>query len=156
MNGLKKLKELNIEMFGDGKSPHDPNDTWFINVDLPTQENFDEFKLNGKTPPNGHLGRLTLHFVHYQNPWIGNALCFVEYLTQNQEAFNKYRDVKIEGARLQSANSEKSEEQDPTKPSPFKQYKMHKAAVVSELMEESKHWREAGNFNLPKILSESH
>ena len=48
-----KLKELKIEMFGDGKSPHDPNDTWFINVDLPTQDNFDEFKVNGKTPPNG-------------------------------------------------------------------------------------------------------
>ena len=153
---MTKLKTLNLGLIGDGKSPHDPGDTWLQNLDFPAEDNFDEFKLNGEFPPDGHLGRLSVHSVHYQNPWIGNALCFVEYLTQNQEAFTKYRDVKIEGARLQSANSEKSEEQDLTKPSPFKQYKMHKAAVVSELMEESKHWREAGNFKLPTILSESH
>jgi len=39
--------------------------------------------------------------------------------------------------------------------SPFKKYKMHKAAVVSELMEESKKWREEGNFKLPEILNSS-
>jgi len=147
-------------MFGDGKPPHDPNDTWFINVDLPNQENFDEFKLNGKSPPNGHLGRLTLHFVHYQNPWIGNALCFVEYLTKNQNAFNKYRDVKTEGAKMQSENSERKDGK-PAEvkmvglPAAFIKYKKHKAAVVQELMTEAKQWREAGNFKLPEILTES-
>ena len=53
---ISKMKELNIGLMGDGKSPHDPNDTWFQNLDLPTQDDFDEFKLNGECPPDGHLG----------------------------------------------------------------------------------------------------
>ena len=107
---MSKMKELNIGLIGDGKSPHNPDDTWLQNLDFPTQDNFEEFKLNGEFPPDGHIGRLSVHSVQYENPWVGEALCFVEYLTQNQEAFNKYRDVKIEGARIQSASSEKTEE----------------------------------------------
>ena len=41
-------------------------------------------------------------------------------------------------------------------PPNFMKYKIHKAAVVNELMEESKKWREEGNFKLPAILSESY
>ena len=149
---IAKLKALNIGLIGDGKSPHDPNDTWFQNLDFPTQENFDEFKVNGEFPPDGYLGRLVVHFVHYQNPFIGNVLCFVEYLTQNQEAFSKYRDVKIEGARIQSENNETEKDANYGLPSPFLKYKMHKATVVHKLMEECKKWREAGNFKLPKVL----
>ena len=52
-------------------------------------------------------GRLSVHVVHYQNPWIEKALCFVEYLTKNQKAFDKYRIVKVEGAKLQSDIAEK-------------------------------------------------
>ena len=73
-----KLKELKIEMFGDGKSPHDPNDTWFINVDLPTQDNFDHFKVNGKTPPNGkfHAYKCKYH-VYKCNCHVNNCKCHV-------------------------------------------------------------------------------
>jgi len=161
---MSKLKELNLGLIGEKLgSPHDPNDTWFQNLDFPTQDNFDEFKLNGEFPPDGYLGRLSVHSLHYQNPFIGNTLCFVKYLSQNQEAFNKYRDVKIEGARMLSANSEKMEENTSTEssdasakqPSPFFKYKMHKHGVVKELLEESKKWREAGNFKMPAILTES-
>jgi len=160
---MSKLKELNIGLIGEKLgSPHDPNDTWFQNLDFPTQDNFDEFKLNGEFPPDGYLGRLSVHSLHYQNPFIGNTLCFVEYLTQNQEAFDKYQDVKVEGARMQSASSEKTEENTSTessdalpKKSPFMKYKMHKHGVVTELLEESKKWREAGNFKMPAILSDS-
>ena len=106
---MTKLKKLNLGLMGDGKSPHDPGDTWLQNLDFPNEGNFDEFKMNGEFPPEGHLGRLTVHTVHYQNPWIERALCFVEYLKQNKEAFNKYQDVKIEGARMQSTNAEKTE-----------------------------------------------
>jgi len=160
---MAKLKELNLGLIGDILgSPHDPNDTWFQNLDFPTGDNFDEFKVDGKFPPDGYLGRLSVHSMHYQNPFIGNTLCFVEYLSQNKEAFNKYQDVKIEGARMQSANLEKKEENastessdaGPKKPSPFFQYKMHKHGVVKELVEECKKWREAGNFKPPAILDQ--
>ena len=147
---LAKLKELNIGLIGDGKSPHNPKDTWFQNLDFPNQENFEEFKIDGAHPPDGHLGRLILHFVHYQNPWVGQVLCYVEFLKQNQEAFEKYRDVKVEGARMQSTGGKKDD--DTSGMSPFRKYKMHKAAVVAELMEAADKWRAEGNFQLPQIL----
>ena len=147
---LAKLKELNIGLIGDGNSPHDPDDTWFQNLAFPTQGNFDEFKINGEHPPDGHLGRLILHFTNYQNPWLRNVLCFVEYLTQNQEAFAKYRDVKVEGARIQSSGEKK--EEDESGMSAFRKYKMHKTAVAVELMKESEKWMEEGNFKLPQAL----
>ena len=147
-----KLKEVNVALIGDGKSPHDPNDTWFQNLDFPPTEDFEEFKVNGAFPPDGYLGRLTLHFVHYQNPFIGKALCFVEFLKQNKEAFEKYRDVKVEGARMQSVGE--SQEENASGMSAFRKYKMHKGAVVKELMEAAEKWREEGNFILPQILME--
>ena len=155
---IDKLKKVNIVFMGDGRSPHDPNDTWFYNMDFPTQEDFEEFKINGEFPLNGHIGRLSLHFVHYQNPWMESALCFVEYLSQNKEAFSKYRDVKIQGAKLQTGHMETKEVNPfglPSTyglPSSFLNYKLHKEAVVKELMEESRVWREAGNFKLPKVF----
>ena len=149
---IDQLKQLNIVFMGDGSSPHDPNDTWFHNVDFPSQEDFEEFMINGKFPPGGHLGRLLIHFVHFQNPWIESALCFVEYLSQNKEAFSRYRDVKIEGATLQTGPMETKEDNTYGLPSSFLNYKLHKVAVVKELTEESKIWREAGNFKLPQVF----
>ena len=150
---IEKLKKLNIVFLEDGRSPHDPNDTWFHNLDFPPQEDFSEFKIDGKFPPEGHLGRLSVHFVHYQNTWMENALCFVEYLSQNEEAFNKYRNIKIQGAKLQTGNIE-TEQLSSLKglPSSFLNYKLHKATVVKELMEECKVWKEAGYFKLPQVF----
>jgi len=65
---VAKLKDMHIGFIGDGNSPHDANDTWFQNLDYPTHENFDDFKINGEFPGDGHLGRLILHFNHYKNP----------------------------------------------------------------------------------------
>ena len=39
-------------------------------------------------------------------------------------------------------------------PSAFFKYKMHKNAVVQELMDESNKWRQEGNFKLPQVLME--
>ena len=151
----EKLRTANVGLIGDGKSPHDPGDTWFQNLDFPPSGDFEAFKVNGAFPPDGYLGRLTIHFVHYKSPFIGKVLCFVEFLKQNQDAFNKYRDVKIEGARMQSSASDVEGSADAAAgPSNFIKYKMHKAAVVSELMESSMKWGEKGNFVLPKELVE--
>lgn len=152
---MAKLKELNMALIGDGNSPHNELDTWLCNKDFPTQDNFDEFKVDGKFPPDGYLGRLSIHCNSYENPWVASALGFVAYLSQNEEAFNKYRDVKVEGARMNHEGAEKKEENTSTessdaKPiSPFFRYKLHRGKVVAELMEESKKWREAGNFKVP-------
>ena len=62
------------------------------------------------------------------------------------------RDVKIQGAKLQTGDMETKEDNDYGLPSSFLNYKLHKAAVVKELMEESKIWGEAGNFILPQVF----
>ena len=80
---IEKLKELNIGFIGDGNSPHDKDDTWFQNLAFPSQDNFDEFKIKGEFPPDGHLGRLVLHFSPHHSDWVRTVLCFVQYLTQN-------------------------------------------------------------------------
>jgi len=149
---IAKLKEINIGFIGDGNSPHDPNDTWFQNLDFPTEDNFDEFKINGVFPGDGHLGRIILHFNHYKNPWLTSAICFVEYMKQHEESFAKYRDVKVEGARIQSSGEAKDD--DGSGISPFRKYKFHKNAVAKELMEAADKWREEGNFKLPQVLLE--
>ena len=150
---LSKLKEIGVGLIGDGKSPHDPSDTWFQNLDFPTEGNFEEFKVNGAHPPDGYLGRLIVHFCPYQSQFVHNSLCYVEYLKQNQDAFNRYRDVKIEGARMQCDGNEIKADQSGM--SAFRKYKMHKTKVVKELIEESKTWGEKEeNFNLPRELME--
>ena len=47
-----RLKQLNIVLMGDGRSPHDPNDTWFHNIDFPPHENFFGFICNFVFLPN--------------------------------------------------------------------------------------------------------
>merc|ERR1712226_150060 len=76
---MEKLKELNIGLIGDGNSPHDKDDTWFQNLAFPSQDNFDEFKIKGEHPPDGHLGRLILHFSPHHSDWVRTVLWFVKY-----------------------------------------------------------------------------
>ena len=145
---LEKLKELNIGLIGDGNSPHDKDDTWFQNLAFPTQDNFDEYKVNGEHPPDGYLGRLVMHFSPYHSEWVRTVLCFVQYLSQDEGAFKRYRDVKVEGAEIQS----KAEKDESGKSTAFFKYKMHKNDVAKQLLDESKEWMEAGNFKLPQEL----
>ena len=145
---LEKLKELNIGLIGDGNSPHDKDDTWFQNLAFPTQDNFDEYKVNGEHPPDGYLGRLVMHFSPYHSEWVRTVLCFVQYLSQDEGAFKRYRDVKVEEAEIQS----KAEKDESGKSTAFFKYKMHKNDVAKQLLDESKEWMEAGNFKLPQEL----
>ena len=146
---IEKLKELNIGLIGDGNSPHDKDDTWFQNLAFPPQDNFDEFKVNGQHPPDGYLGRLVIHFSPYHSEWVRTVLCFVQYLTENEDAFKRYRDVKAEGAKIQSEAAK-----DESGKSAFFQYKMHKNDVAKQLLDESKKWMEDGHFKLPQELSD--
>jgi len=47
-------------------------------------------------------------------------------MKQNEEAFAKYRDIKVEGAMIQSSG--KTKEEDESGISPFRKYKMQKCS----------------------------
>merc|ERR1711962_549036 len=144
---LDALKSINIGLAGDGtgKAPHDPNDTWLVTHDFPPQGDFEEFKVDGKFPPQGILGGMVMHLVHYTNPFLVKALAYVEYLKANEDAFKRYRDVKVQGARLSaSQNAEDS--------NTFIKYKMGKIAIVKELMVEALAWKEKNGIQFPAEL----
>merc|ERR1711962_1056025 len=116
---MDALKSINIGLANRGNAPHDPNDTWMVAHDFPPQGDFEEFKVEGKFP----LGGMVMHLVHYTNPFLVNSLAYGEYLNANESAFKRYRDVKVQGARLNaSQNSEDS--------NTFMKYKMSKVAIV--------------------------
>jgi GrpB-like predicted nucleotidyltransferase (UPF0157 family) len=104
---LETLKTINIGLAGNGtgKSPHDPNDTWMMAEDFPPQGDFEEFKVDGKFPPEGILGGMVMHLVHYTNPFLIRNLAYVEYLKANEDAFRRYKDVKVQGARLSASKN---------------------------------------------------
>ncbi|XP_066920991.1 uncharacterized protein [Clytia hemisphaerica] len=73
-----KLKEVGIEVLFD-PAPHSDQDVFFMST-------------------NKECG---IHFLKYDNEWVKGALAFVQYLTQNEAPFNKYRQTKLQGAAMQ-------------------------------------------------------
>ena len=142
---MEVMKQLNFVLLKGGKAPHDPNDTWLCSTDFPPGEDFDEFKINGKFPPEGHLGRVVIHLVQYSNPFVVRAQTYVEYLKSNEDAFKRYRDCKLEGARL--SQSDASETTDA-----FIKYKIHKRVVVNELLTEALQWKERNGIQFQEEL----
>ena len=67
---LEVMKELNIVFMKGGKAPHAPDDTWMCSIDFPPGEDFDEYKIDGKFPPEGHLGRIVVHLIKHTNPFV--------------------------------------------------------------------------------------
>jgi len=144
---MEALKSLNIGLAGNGtgKSPHDPNDTWMMSQDFPPQGDFEEFKVDGKYPPPGNLGGMVMHLVQYTNPFLIRALAFVEYLKANADAFRRYKDVKVQGARLSSSRNADDA-------NTFIKYKMGKTAIVKELQGEALVWKEQNGIQFPAEL----
>lgn len=142
---LQALHLVNIEKNGDGKSPHAADDTWMHNFDFPPGGDFEEFKVDGKFPHAGHVGTIVVHLLHYTNPFVVKALAYVEYLKANKDAFKRYRDVKIQGARM-SANGSNNDE------NAFIKYKKHKFLIVKELMDEALTWKETNGIKFPEEL----
>merc|ERR1712168_171957 len=122
-------------MFGKGKGPQGSEDTWMRSVDFPPEGDFEEFKIDGAFPPEGHLGRITVHIVHYTCPKVVGLLAYVEYLKADEDAFRRYRDAKIEGAKMEAEQNAQDENM-------FFKYKKHKGMVVKELMDEAIVWKE--------------
>ena len=133
---LTKLTSINFE--NRGKAPHTENDLMFQNYG----KRFDcdePIKLH-------HYGQVVLHFLSRDNEWPKNPIAYAEYLKTHEEAFNKYRDVKIEGAKLQSAKIPEGDD----KLELFRKYKVHKTKVALDLTEEAIKWAYVdGNLSLP-------
>ena len=94
---------------------------------------FDECKIDGKFPPEGHLGQVVIHLLQYSNPFVVKTQAYTRYLNSNEDAFRRYRDVKVQGAKVAPTS-----EDDHT----FIKYKWNKKAIIYELAAEARAWKE--------------
>jgi len=99
-----------------GTAPHDDQDEWFFGGD-------------GKP---GHLGRVVLHTVPEGSEFVRDMKAFVEYVNTHSDAFQRYNDVKVEGAVLMSRSSNEDGR--------LLGYKGKKAAVCNEIKREAIDW----------------
>lgn len=92
-----------------GISPHHAEDTWFRNEVLPEEDGgvppvANRFGVRQTFEP-GHLGSVNFHWVspstsNSSNQFIADMLSFADYLCSNEQAFQRYKQVKLEGAEL--------------------------------------------------------
>jgi len=99
-----------------GTSPHDAQDEWFWGGD-------------GKP---GHLGRIVLHTIPEGSEFRRDMKAFVEYVNTHPDAFRRYNDAKMEGAKLMSQSSEEDGR--------LIGYKMKKAEVCNQIKKEAIEW----------------
>ena len=130
----EKLTSINFTKFS--QAPHTENDLIFTN----------HGKVFDSDEPIKRLdyGQVVLHFLSVENGWPKKPIAYAEYLKTHEEAFNKYRDVKIEGAKLQAGK---------TSDNPLElifKYKGYKRKVALDLTEEAIKWAYVdGNLSLP-------
>lgn len=110
----KRMTEAGYEF--KGNAPHDPRDEWFWGGD-------------GKP---GHVGRVVLHTVPQGSEFVRDMKAFVEYVNNHPNAFQRYNDVKVEGAVLMSKSSEEEGR--------LLGYKKKKADVCDAIKREAIEW----------------
>lgn len=95
---------------------HDPEDEWFF---------------GGPGQP-GHLGRIVLHTVPAGSRFVSDMRAFVAYVRSHPDAFERYNNVKIEGAReMMKSYSEEGR---------LIGYKMKKNTVCNQIKKEAIEW----------------
>eukprot|EP00978_Attheya_sp_CCMP212_P027379 scaffold91682_cov72-Attheya_sp.AAC.1 len=99
-----------------GSAPHASQDEWFF---------------GGDGEP-GHLGRVVLHTVPEGAEFVRDMKAFVEYINSHPDAFQRYNDVKVEGAVLMSRSSQEDGR--------LLGYKGKKADVCNEIKREAIEW----------------
>mmetsp|Transcript_24591 Transcript_24591/g.52158 ORF Transcript_24591/g.52158 Transcript_24591/m.52158 type:complete len:289 (-) Transcript_24591:1962-2828(-) len=108
----------------EGKPPHDEQDEWFFGgIDEDTQP--------------GHLGRFIIHTVPKGSKFAMHMRAFVEYVNSHPDAFQRYNDVKVEGARLSLAEGK------PEDDGKLISYKRKKEEVCNKVKAEAIEWWEA-------------
>eukprot|EP00571_Detonula_confervacea_P009147 CAMPEP_0172319786 /NCGR_PEP_ID=MMETSP1058-20130122/38700_1 /TAXON_ID=83371 /ORGANISM="Detonula confervacea, Strain CCMP 353" /LENGTH=214 /DNA_ID=CAMNT_0013034907 /DNA_START=228 /DNA_END=872 /DNA_ORIENTATION=- len=109
-----KLEEAGYEC--QGSAPHTDKDEWFF---------------GGDGEP-GHLGRVVLHSVPKGSEFVQDMRAFCEYVNNHPEAFERYNNVKVQGAILMS----KSEKEDGR----LIGYKQKKDQVCKDIKQEAIKW----------------
>ena len=99
-----------------GTAPHDTDDEWFW---------------GGEGKP-GHLGRVVLHTAPEGSDFARDMKAFVEYVKTHPDAFQRYNDVKVEGAKLMLTSSEEDGR--------LIGYKMKKRDVCNQIKKEAIEW----------------
>ena len=129
-------KLSNINFVNRGPAPHTENDLLFLNQGK-VFDSDEPIKLLG-------YGQVVLHFLSVDNEWPKRPIAYAEYLKTHEDAFNKYRDVKIEGAKMQAGQISDNPIE------VIMKYKKHKSQVALDLTEEAIKWAFVdGNLPLP-------
>eukprot|EP00566_Odontella_aurita_P023413 CAMPEP_0113534008 /NCGR_PEP_ID=MMETSP0015_2-20120614/4928_1 /TAXON_ID=2838 /ORGANISM="Odontella" /LENGTH=210 /DNA_ID=CAMNT_0000433137 /DNA_START=133 /DNA_END=765 /DNA_ORIENTATION=+ /assembly_acc=CAM_ASM_000160 len=119
-----KERLIEIGFTFQGSAPHDPQDEWFF---------------GGKGEP-GHLGRVVLHTVPEGSQFVSDMKAFVEYVKYHPEAFKRYNDVKVEGARVMAEGG-------PGVDGQMLGYKKKKNDVCNEIRREAiEWWKREGHY----------
>lgn len=121
MTELEKKQMAQAGFEFKGNAPHDPKDEWFF---------------GGALEP-GHLGRVVLHTIPEGSEFVQDMKAFVDYVNKHPDAFQRYNNVKVEGAVLMSKSSEEDGR--------LIGYKQKKAAVCKEIIQEAKEWWKTTN-----------
>lgn len=99
-----------------GGAPHAPQDEWFF---------------GGDGQP-GHLGRVVLHTVPVGSDFCREMKAFVDYVNSHPDAFERYNNVKLQGAILMS----KSDQEEGR----LLGYKQQKEDVCKAIKQEAIEW----------------
>lgn len=99
-----------------GIAPHDTQDEWFW---------------GGEGKP-GHLGRVVLHTVPEGSEFARDMKAFVEYVKTHPNAFQRYNDAKVDGAKLMLKSTEEDGK--------LLGYKKEKAEVCDQIKKEAIEW----------------
>jgi len=110
-----------------GTAPHNIGDEWFW---------------GGEGKP-GHLGRVVLHTVPEGSDFARDMKAFVEYVKTHPDAFQRYNDAKVDGAKLMLKSSEEDGR--------LIGYKMKKHGVCNQVKKEAIEWWEKKNGETDKI-----
>lgn len=121
MTKTAKARMENAGYTCQGIAPHDSQDEWFW---------------GGDGEP-GHLGRVVLHTVPEGSDFVRDMKAFVEYVNSHPDAFQRYNNVKVEGAMLMSKSSEEEGR--------LIGYKKKKSNVCNEIKREAIEWWNTAN-----------
>merc|ERR1712137_1104653 len=95
----------------------------------------DDYWSFGGEGKKGHLGRVNIHMVSRRTKFLEDARAFVDFCSVDKQAFDAYREVKIQGMHLARQGSRQSGM------SSHMQYKACKARVVADVMAKALKWR---------------
>lgn len=171
--------ESELNFLYKGPSPHHPEgDVWLRNED--SDDPLHSHVTTGGTSAHwedgvahrfkpGDLGSCNLHVVRIGDgdepdqklrekdgrtrEYVLRMVAYVDYLTQNRDAFERYANVKLEGAEMVTKQSQGAPSGDVV--ALLFAYKKHKSTVAIKLNDEIKEWRIRGEWEMPAMSEEA-